>query len=283
MLRQLPQGKPMARRRRRGRHPSDRLGIVIGGSLIAVAVAAVVTLLLLRPEPVERDSETLCPTSGPIARTVFLIDRTDGIGPITRADIEKEIRVLLDATKPDEAVELYVVSAIERKPLAPVIKKCNPGTGADADVLTANPRLMARRWQQQFREPLDKLLSQLLTEQPAEVSPIMESIQSVAVTVLAPRGPEMLPRTLVIVSDLLQNSSAWSLYRQPADIDAFRRGRGARAVAADLRGVNVQLFFIQRRMKRPIPETQLLSFWVSWLERQHGRVRRVVKLSGLNR
>lgn len=272
--------------RRPGSWTSSSWRILGGGVLIALAFAAVVILFFIRPPAIQRDEVTLCPVAGPSAITAVLIDRTDSIGAISRTDLFTKVNDIIERTLEAEAVELYVVNAVETAPLSAVIKVCNPGKPAQDEAWdegwATNPRIMRLRWTERFKKPLNRLLSDLLTMEEAESSPIMESVQSLSVTVFAGNDKANLPKRLIIASDLLQNSSAWSLYKQPSDFRRFAGSSGAKSVAGDLRDVSVQLLFIQRKLKRPIPELDLVTFWVKWIESRQGRVERIVKITGLN-
>jgi len=255
------------------------------GILLIIGVAGVsISLFLLKPEKIEKDPLTLCPVkNGPSAFTSIVIDRTDSFGSISKADVEVELQDILDSTKEYEEISLFVVEPVEKSPLRSIISVCNPGTPDKADPWTQNPELVAKNWKTKFLTPLGDLLNRLLVEEEAPLSPIMESIQSVSITALGGSQKSSLPRRIILISDLLQNSQAWSLYTQNPDFEAFSEAKVTRGLNPDLRGVSNELLFLQRETKIRIDEKKLLRFWIQWIEFFGGRVTRVLKVSGMNR
>lgn len=270
-------------RGRRRRAPSkDRLYIIIGVTLVTAVCAVVATALILRPDQVELDSATLCPTDGPGSVTLILIDRTDRFGTVTKADIEVQLQNRLDATTAHEEIVLFAVNDTDTAVLAPIIQLCNPGAPRNVDPLIASKAIVERNWQQRFMEPMSGVLRELLVEERASRSPIMESIQSVSVTHFGTSSRRAIPRQLIIISDLLQNSSAWSLYTDPPDYERFKSSFSSRGLNPDLRDVEIEMWLIQRNSRRQADQLAVIDFWSDWISEHGGRVKRVLKLSGLN-
>jgi hypothetical protein len=275
----------MAKRssRRRGKSLKNKLYFWIGGTLILAVGGIVVTLFLLKPEKVELDAITLCPAKdGPTGFTAIVIDRTDSFGSISKADVEVQLQDIIDRTKESEQVSLFAVEPTEEEPLRSLISVCNPGSPDKADEWTQNPSLIKRNWKTKFQGPLGTLLNGLLIEEEAPLSPIMESIQSVSITNLGGKKKSLVPRRIILISDLLQNSQTWSLYKQKPDFNKFSEAIQTRGLNPDLRGVSIELFFLQRKTKQRVDEKELLKFWLSWVEAYGGKVTRVLKISGMN-
>jgi hypothetical protein len=274
----------MTRRNKgRGKNLKSIISLSLGIILIFVVGGVVITLFVLKPEKVEIDAKTLCPIKdGPSRFTAIVIDRTDSFGAISKADIEIQLKDIIDETKKGEQISLFAVEPIEKEPLHSLIKVCNPGNPDTVDQWTQNPGIMTRNWKTKFQAPLDELLDSLLAEEKASLSPIMESIQSVSITALSGKQKSLLPRRIILISDLLQNSRAWSLYKQQADIDAFSTSMQTRGLKPDLRGVSIELLILQRNTKHRVDETKLMSFWRSWIKKYGGKTTRILKVSGIN-
>jgi hypothetical protein len=275
----------MSRRnsRRRGKSLQNSFYFWIGGTLILAVLGVAVTLAMLKPDKVELDAVTRCPVkNGPIGYTAIVIDRTDSFGSIAKADVEVQLRDIIDRTKESEQISLFAVESTENEPLRSLISICNPGSPDNVDEWTQNPSLVKYNWRSKFQAPLDTLLNELLTEEEAPLSPIMESIQSVSITNLGGKKKSLVPRRVILISDLMQNSQAWSLYTQKPDFNMFSKAVQTKGLNPDLRNVSVELLFLQRKTKQRVDETELLKFWISWVEAYGGKVSRVLKISGMN-
>ena len=274
----------MARRNKgRGRNLKNKVNLILGLILLLAVSVVVVTLFVLKPEKIEIDTKTLCPIKdGPSSFTAIVIDRTDSFGSISKADIEVQLKDIVDETKENEQISLFAVEPTEKEPLHSLIEVCNPGNPDEADRWTQNPDLITHNWKTKFQAPLDALLNSLLVGERASHSPIMESIQSVSITALSGKQKSLLPRRIILISDLLQNSQAWSLYKQQADFDAFSASIQTRGLNPDLRGVTIELLILQRKAKHRVDEKALINFWRSWIESYGGKITRILKVSGIN-
>ena len=244
-------------------------------------------MLVLRPVPVVRDPDTMCPDDGPSKVTAILIDTTDRVGPVSRADILGSLDDLVASSQPDEMMIAYETSPIgpdhNDAPLPPLLAVCNPGDPDDANPLISNPELIRRRLQDDYERPLEQLFQQLLNRTPATTSPLMENVQAIAATVLGRRRHQDVPKRLVVVSDLVQHSDQLSFFDDPLDYEAFVGTASARALRTNLQDVGIEIRFIQRREHDRIGgERRLIEFWERWIADQSGRLTRVRKIDGLN-
>ena len=239
----------------------------------------------LRPEPVPRDPETLCPVAGPRRITAILVDTTDRVGAISREDILRRLDELVSSSEPDEMMVAYETSPLagDESLLPPRLRVCNPGNPDEANPLIANPELIRQRLEEHFRAPLNDLFRTLLNHDPAPSSPLMENIQAISVTRLARRLYAEIPKRLVLISDLMQHSEHLSVYGQLPDYDIFNRTPGADALRTNLQDVRVEVFFVQRREHERFDGTlRLIEFWERWIDGQQGQLARVEKIDGLN-
>jgi len=238
-----------------------------------------------RVEPAPRDPETMCPEDGPSRVTAILVDTTDRVGATSRADILGRLDDLVAATRPDEMMIVYDTSGslADAGVAAPRLTVCNPGDPDAANPLISNPERIRRRLEEDFHAPLARLLEELVDADEAAVSPLMESIQTVSVTVLARRPYAGVPKRLVLVSDLMQHSEHLSLYGHSLDYDAFARTAGAAALRTNLRDVPVDILFVARRAHARFGgDFPLIEFWERWIGEQGGRLERASRIDGLN-
>ena len=276
------------RRSRRGRRSgqlSDREKVLVGVAvpLVAAALALFVRFVMFAPDPPERDPDTGCPEDGPSALTAIMIDATDRVGAISRADVLARLEEYVAASREDEMVIGFEARPVGEEIDEPLLTVCHPGDPEEASEWTQNPRLIRRRLEERFRQPLEALFRELLSREEATTSPLMESVQSVAVSFLGREEYADIPKRLILVSDLMQHSEYLSFFRQPVDYDAFGRSRGANALSTDLRGTTVDVLFVQREAHRRLRSTRgLAEFWGRWIEDQGGMVGPVVSIDGMN-
>ena len=278
-----------ARRRRRRR--SRRGDLTPRDALLGGAVAVVLLVLLavgarytiFAPKPPDRDSETGCPEGGPAALTAILVDVTDRVGAISRADLLAHLDEYVSNSREDEMVLAYEAKPVGREIGDPLLSVCHPGDPEAASEWTENPRLIRRRLEERFERPLERLFADLLDREEAPTSPLMESVQSVAVSVLRRHEYAGLPKRLIFVSDLMQNTDNLSFFRQAVDYDAFTATAGAVALATDLRGTAVEVLFVRRSAHQRLDGVRgLIDFWERWIEDQGGTLNRVAFIDGVN-
>jgi len=274
----------MSRRRRPRRRDRERWLILLGAALIVLAAVGIAGGLDLlwqaRSTQVAIDAETLCPKDGPRSVVVVLIDRTDAITPLQRADIETQLRDLVDDIPRFGALEIYSVGPVEAEPLRPEFKLCNPGRGKEIDPLIGAPERVERRWRSGFEEPLKRVLDGLLQPGTATTSPIMESIQSVAVTAFSGRSREGISKRLVIVSDMIQYTSGLSQYREVTPFATLRKSPYYRKVQARLDGVDVEIWYLRRDAAKNIQTKGHIEFWQEYFSDQGATLSRVLALAG---
>lgn len=271
----------MTSRRNKKKKDTRNYVLGIGGIVVVVAVFFFGFLISTRLDPIERDRDTLCRSEGPSSITAILLDSTDSFGATTKQDLSNQMWDCLDESEENHEISIFTVDSIRENTLEPIIQVCNPGDPDEADPLIESEAIIRRRWNQQFRQPLEEKLDSLLTAQEAPSSPIMESVQSVSITHFQAGKRDTIPRRLIIISDLLQNSDEISFYREPPDFDRFQQTPKARWLNPDLRNVDIEIWLIQRRLHQG-GGGALLKFFQSWLEEHGGRVVRVLRTSGIN-
>ncbi len=225
------------------------------------------------------DKQTLCP-SDPSSVTVLLVDVTDPLNVQQRQDFMNQL-VRLENTIPRYGKLIVTqVAATGNDLLSPVIVRCNPGTAADENETTGNPAAVQKLWEEQFDTPLKAAFDRIATASSAEQSPILESIQSVALTEFQKPAVQSKPRSLVVASDLLQNTNAVSFYKGLPDPDEFIEAPAFRHVRTDLRGVKIELWMLERTDAASTQPRSLIDLWDRLITEQGGLVERVYRVNG---
>jgi len=222
------------------------------------------------------DPDSLCPKAGPISQFDVLIDRTDALTEIQGEALKRQILAWADAVPKHGAFKVYEVGHSGTGGgggalLQPVVSVCNPGDGSDQSSLDSNPEMWRQRYQQKFTAPIQDMLERMRLDEEQRQSPIMEGVQAIAVKDFGPDAPDG-PKTLMVVSDLLQNESGFSLYKAVPEIDAFWPTPYAASLRVNLAGIHVEVYMLHR-LKAAARQTDALGkFWIDWLERQGAQV-----------
>ncbi|HLH94133.1 MAG TPA: hypothetical protein VKW08_03355 [Xanthobacteraceae bacterium] len=272
-----------AARRRRSGDPGELRKHLLGGALAVVALGllaagAYVYATVARPPTL--DETSLCPVDGPRAVDVVLLDSTDEIPDAAKKEIRSALSDMAETLAPYELLEIRLLDA--KTPDGRMIfSKCNPGDGSGLSEYTANPRLARQRWLEEFRSPLDSALDASFAPLPGKTSPIMETIQRIALERFTGRNVENVPKTLVLVSDMLQHGADYSQYTGDLSFDRFKASRAYKNVRTDLHGANVIIYYIQRKTAKPINSADHIRFWADWIHDNNGRLKEANKLQGV--
>jgi hypothetical protein len=216
------------------------------------------------------DPDSLCPKAGPVSRLDVLVDRTDALTEIQGEALKRQILAWANAVPKHGAFAVYEVGHGGAL-LQPVVSVCNPGDGSDQSSLDSNPEMWRQRYQQKFTAPIQEMLDRMRLDEEQKLSPIMEGVQAIAVKDFGPDAPKG-PKTLMVVSDLLQNEGGLSLYKAVPAIDAFWATPYAGSLRVNLTGVHVEVYMLHR-LKAAAKQTDSLGkFWIDWLERQGAEV-----------
>jgi hypothetical protein len=275
----------MARQRRRRRRAAapDR-GLAIGGvllGLVAVAVLAAIGWFYAhadRPPPLDRT--TFCPVAGPRAVTVVLLDSSDALPEIARKEVTT---MLVDAAGQVPTYGLLEVRVLD--PAAPggrvLFSRCNPGNGEGLSEFTANPAMARKRWMESFSQPLDTALRGGLEPESSATSPLMATIQAIAVDRFTGASVASAPKSLIIVSDMIEHGPDYSQYQGDLSYARFKSSKAYRKVRTDLAGASVTIDYVQRQTAHPLNSADHIRFWTDWVQDNNGRVVSATKLQGL--
>ena len=283
-----PRPRGRGRSRSRAKRASEWNASKVGGvALLALAALAVAAMLLLRPDAVARDEETMCPESGPSRITAILVDTTDRVASVSRADILGRLDDLVENSETDEMIVAYesqpISEAVGSGPLEALLTVCNPGDPDEASELTRSPALIRRRLEERYRRPLERVFQDLLDRLQAPETPLMENVQAIAVTQFSRNRYDGLSKRLVLVSDLLQHSDNLSFYGGLPDYASFSRSPGADALRTDLNGVEAEILLIQREVHESLGGARrVIAFWERWMADQGGQITRVRRIAAVN-
>ncbi|SAL00123.1 hypothetical protein AWB81_05844 [Caballeronia arationis] len=265
---------------RRGRAAAKRRNRNIIFSVILVTFVAAVTggagyLYFNRSEGL---GARQCPVAGPSGQVVLLVDKTD---PLTFTQ-KQAFQTLLDSLVSRELPPGYLLTVFAlggdfKSSAEPVFNECNPGSGANASVLTSNPEHLKKRFEERFRKPMLHLADELQTTQPARISPVLEMLQMTAINGFRKENVNG-PRRLIIVSDMLHNTSDYTMYQGTLDFSRFHDSDYGRRMSTNFGRVDVELQYL---LTTPRLQTRRqLKFWEDYFAASGGRIVSVRPVEG---
>jgi hypothetical protein len=201
----------------------DKQGIWVIAGVFGVLVA----VLLLK---MQQDSK---PKPGPdncvglvAANTVVVLDHTERISEQTLEEIvSRAMAHVRDHVKVNERVTVFTVSDLSKQSLKPLLSICRPpesGNRAVEDV-----RALRKRFQENFEKPLRQALA--VTPGDSKESPIAQAITDISLSQYL-RGDT---NTLLVFSDMLENTQRFTLYRCKSPSDTIARYRESRRGAME--------------------------------------------------
>jgi hypothetical protein len=269
--------------RRRSRNPSDLRRHVLGGVLALLAfcvlsAGAYVYTTAARPPSLDRSS--LCPVDGPRSVTVVLLDSTDDIPEIAKREVKT---VLVDMAETLPVYGLLEIRLLDSNASGgrSIFARCNPGDGSGLSEYTANPLLAKKRWMDGFREPLDEALQIGFRPLPGKTSPIMGTVQRIAVERFTGRAVEEIPKSLILISDMLEHEPDYSQYTGDLSYSRYRASRAYKKFLTNLYDAQVTIYYIQRLSAKPINSADHIRFWAEWIRDNNGRLKQANRLQGV--
>lgn len=263
---------------------SDRQGIVILGVIGVLVVALLATVLgVMWARPalgadncVYQDKRLL--KRAPTDQTVILVDQSEALTETHRRFALSFIKeyVADDARFPVRSrIALFTFSKLnfesrDSPSFRPSSDLCRPPSHGNE--LYENNRKITRGFYERFLIPVTSALEESLTTEVGERSPILETLQLIS------RSQEIADgggrKTLILVSDMLQNTEGFSHYRDRNTYDDFVRSGFARDVQADFRDWNIIVIYLRRYRDRRLQQTAHVDFWQRYFHDSGGKITR---------
>ena len=208
-------------------------------------------------------------------QTVILVDQSEALTETHRRFALGFIRdyVSNDATFAVRArIALFTFSKAtfdsrNTPSLRPVADLCRPP--ARGNELYENNRKITKDFYQRFLVPMTTALEQSLTPEVGERSPILETLQLIS------RSQEIEDAgrtTLIVVSDMLQNTAGFSHYLDRRRYEDFVQSGFASDVKADFRGWDIIVIYLRRYRDRQLQQASHLEFWERYFHESGGKL-----------
>ena len=203
-----------------------RAGLPLGG--IGLAIICGVAGVAWFSQPAPRNEESLCllPSSASIITEsgldVLVVDKTDKWNSAQEARMRNLVLRLRDQLAVNERLSIFVFDNAVPQGFQPVFSLCNPGRASDTTFWVSNPRRWEKRFNESFGRPLDDILEDLTRAGEGPVSPILEVL--IDLTNREELNTGNIRRRVILVSDMLQNSDAYTFFPpRPAPPPATER------------------------------------------------------------
>lgn len=263
-------------RRARSRQLRHMLFGIVALIFIAAAAGGFVYFKLNKEPGIDRT--TLCPAAGPRGHYVLLVDKTDPMNFTQKQAFTVFLNELVRKRLPEGyLLSVFVLGEDFKSTAAPVVELCNPGSGEGKSALTSNLEWARRDYEEKFVKPLLGQAEALQGTQPAKASPIFEMLQLVAINGFRKHDVKG-ERRLFLMSDMLHNGPAFSMYRTLPDYATFAATDYGRKTRADLNGVKVELFLLMNTPQFQNNRTTL--FWEKYFDKSGARLVEVRPLEG---
>ena len=244
--------------RRQGKH-------VLGAILIGFSAVVIATALILT------STESSSP---PPNQTVLLIDVTDPLSAQERTSLTNKISILFSSS-PNTTFSVYEIVDDPTKPPSPVTDETSPlKTVANVNPLAEHRSDIEDDWKASTSSLMTGI-DQATQGKPSQRSPILESVQWVALRELNAPQAISVPRKLIIVSDLLQHTEEFSLYKGIPDFSLLKSNPNYGKLKTNLVDVDVELWVLRNHTKEA---TKLADLWRRIIFDQGGTVSKIVPI-----
>lgn len=245
----------------------DFLGILIITFSFLLFISIGAFILINDSKKIKIDKNTFCPKTGPESKTVAIVDFTDPLNKAQKEFFLKELEKLKNSIKKYHGLIIYFVDENTDLNKSKIFSICNPGTKKDIktafEAISIDPKKVEETWEKGFSDKISENITDVIkSSKPQSTSPVMEMFQLVSLREF--KDYEKDTNKLIILSDMIQNTSTLSMYKgEVPDFNNFRKTDYFSKVRTNLnKNVNVHLFIIKRDGFRKMQESKKFqSFW----------------------
>lgn len=266
------------------RKKSNSNHAIIGIVLIVIALIILIMIgKMYATVTSERDlinKENFC-SSELKESTVILIDHSDKLNAVQKASLQARLWDIAESMpKNSSQIRIFSVDKVKENLLVPELEICNPGSEKEISQLTENKKIVRKQYEEKFKQHLDEILNNILNQESVSQSPIIEAVQSVSVTSFIGEKNKPVKKKLILVSDLLQHTTDFSVYNGVMDFESYKQTEHWRSTKSDLSDVEVEIFFLHRSEDAKLQTTKLRDFWIQFFESQGAKVTRFLPIEG---
>ena len=242
---------------------------IIGAICILTALVGAGAYLAMNTEKEVALNDDLCPKAGARGTVAILLDTTDELAKVTKTEVKTRILDIQNSLERFYRVAVYTLSedGLNTKPLASI---CNPGRLDQMGDLarqgfTANPAMIERKYQEFEKVIINAVDSVFAKQFDAAQSPLLSSLQELysILPTPAPIEGELFPagrNEIIFVSDLLEHTDVFSVYRTGIDLGAYDVSRAKEKYGRSYNAIDL-MFWTVGRNRDAFSTLELMNFW----------------------
>jgi hypothetical protein len=234
----------------------DKKGRLMISMVLFLSACIFGVALLLHKSAIARSRIDGCPLDDREISGVdiLLVDASDPLTLFQQQLLGKTIDRMQSSLQPEEQVIVYKLTEEGGELLAPVFEGCSLDNGKKANLLYENPELIQKNFEKNFSQPLKDRFSKIELNNQMKTSPIIEAINLAAQRM---EGNEVKHKKLIVMSDMLQNSSMGSQYSQ----HSLDQKKAFSLIKGHLQGVEVQVVYLSNGKSRQLQTDSHQRFW----------------------
>jgi len=268
------------RHRKKASRNKNLIGIFIIFCVLVVISVLAYFHYTQKQKQVQLDPVTLCPVSSSIPKYVALVfDKSDTYNAVQQRFLQRFFTEFKSQLIAGTQISIYVIDELKKDTLSPDLVICAPRTGDDANAFYENPRQIRQRWQQQFEQPLDKVIDGFMQAGKSDFSPIMETLQAVALSAF-PALKTVADKQIILISDMLHHTPEWSHYRGQMAFSLLQGTAYYQRLNTDLQNAEVKILYIRREGMEKVQNKRHAFFWADYIGSIGGRVSLIEKVDG---
>ena len=242
---------------------------IVGAICVLIALVGAGAYLAMNTEREVALNDDLCPKTGARGTVAILLDTTDELAQVTKTEVKSRILGIQNSLDRFYRVSVYTLSddGLNAKPLASM---CNPGRLDQMDDLarqglTANPAMIERKYLE-FEKVINSTINSLFAKKfDAAQSPLLSSLQELHGILPRPVtvDSELYPaggNEIIFVSDLLEHTEVFSIYRTGIDLDAFDASRAKEKFGRSYDKIDLSFWTVGRN-QGGFSTLELMNFW----------------------
>jgi hypothetical protein len=150
-------------------------------------------------------------------------------------------------------------SGVSNKDL--LLSVCSPGDPKEVNQWTQNQKIAMQNWKIGFAKKIDEEFKSISNSQGLNKSPIIESIRSVSLLEFG--GDNQKSKSLIVISDFVQNSKILNMYSTAVDFNTFKSSPEYAESISRLVGVKTELLILENEPK--IQNDKFKDFWKQFI------------------
>jgi hypothetical protein len=210
---------------------------------------------------------------------VYIVDVTSKLTPQQKGELINHFKKYINESPKNSWHELYIVDLVEDELLKPLLTlKSTFSLSESENYLTSNPEKQKEIWLKKFVEPFKHHLEKTFNALESSKSPILESIQSTAISCLNKPEAVNTPRRIILVSDLMQNSEGMNFYQGIPATDNIIQNEYYRKTRTNLKGVSFEILKLNDNLSQK-DSKKLIELWSKIINDQRAEMK-MINISG---